>query len=295
MDQDDRKLLNQFKSVASDILGDQLRKPITAKLGYMDAQGNQFVKVPSARTDQPQKYYFHEAGGTPFQGEAFLRSGSMQDWQLRYNTPIRLQRDILSSEYYIVGLDERFAAQFFSGIAEDDGKVYGYDKLAPGLLSPTSPVSMSARVLAASYRIGDEYKYIPTLATINWGVSPHSSNVPTVIGDCRYVLVEVDYDNEILMYTYGDILPLSYSRLDAYSLTQQGVGNYLPPLSGMRFFKAGYVRLHAQMTYIVNDNIWHMQDYISSATTDITILDRIVTDDDGNVVVDSETGNVVYA
>lgn len=289
----DQEQLQKFKDAMIKTLGDAIRRPMSARLGYQDSQGRILVKVPDERTDQPNRYYFHEAGGTAFQGEAWLQPGALLPWQIRYNAPIRVKKDALSGEWEIVGVDSRFAQQFFAGVTEEDENLYFYESLAPGLLIATTPPSMAARVLPGAYRVGSEVKYIETLNTVNWSQAPASSNVPTLAVRSRYVMVQVDFENQALSYKYGAEFPsgTSFRQVLAFD---NNTGTYIPnPDPG--HFMSGLIELKGGMTVIQRANIIPLQQYLTLASTDdaIVVLDNIVTWD-AHVVIDSETGNVVY-
>ena len=285
--------LNRFREAMVKTIGNAIRKPIAARLGYQDENGAIFVQVPDDRTDQPNKYYFHDAGGTGYQGEAWLQPGALQQWQIRYNAPIYIRKNPLTGEDEIIGIDNRYAQQFFIDTGEDDGVIYPYDKLAPGLLTVTTPFTMKARVLTGAYRLGQSFKYIATQETVDWGALPDSANVPTTNLRGRLALVQVDFANGTLEYKYGDEFPaqLTFDQI----LDLDNNTNVYVPLADDDHFRAGYVKLTANMTQITRDNIIALQEYLTLADADsgTQALDKIVTAN-GNVVVDVVTGNVVY-
>lgn len=289
----DREQLQRFEESLKTTIGDAIRKPISARLGYQDENGLILVKVPSTRSDQPNRYYFHEAGGTSFQGEAWLQPGAVAPWQIRYNMPIRIHKDPLSGEWEIIGVDSRFAQQFLDGVTEEDETIYFYEKLAPGLLTTTTPRSMAARVLPGAYRLGDEFKYIGPLLTVDWGQPPNDANVPTNVMRSRYALVQVDFDAEALSYKYGNEFPKGYSFQQVLDL--DGGTNTYTPQPDPDNFMVGYVELSGGLTTIQRRNIIPLQQYLSltSVEDSLVILDNIVTSG-GEVVVDPATGNVVY-
>lgn len=289
----DREQLERFKKQWMQIIGDSFRNPVSARLGYQDDTGATLLRVPSDRTDQPSKYYFHEAGGTSFQGEAFLQPGALAATQIRFGAPIRLQKDPLSSEWEIIGIDSRYAAQFFAGVSENTNIIYPYPNLAPGLLTQTDPPSMAAKVLAGSYRSGNDWKYVNTQQTVDWSVAPYDAYVPTTNTMARYVLVQVKFLDGSLVYTYGDEIPISLSNLQAYTLNESRGDDSIfpPPLTDHTM--SGFVRLVRGMTRITSaDHIWALQEYLGgSGGGDTSVLDRIVCSG-GEVVVSG--GNVVY-
>lgn len=290
----DQQQLQKFREAMTQTLGDAIRKPVSALLGYQDDQGQILVQVPDNRSDQPNRYYFHEAGGTSFQGEAWLQPGALASWQIRYNMPIRIRRDPLSGEWEIIGVDSRYASQFLDGVTEEDEKLYFYEQLAPGLLTATTPRSMAAKVLPAAYRLGDNFKYFKTQTTIDWSVPPNDLEVPSLNVRARYVLVQVDFINETLTYKYGDEFPAGYSFRQVLNL-DNGTNAYIPEPDPDNFM-AGFVVLTGGMTQIERNSIVPLQQYLSMTSIDSTagVLDNIVTAD-GDVVVDPVSGNVVYA
>lgn len=283
----------RFKEALTRTLGDAIRKPMSARLGYQDDAGQIFVQVPNTRSDQPNRYYFHEAGGTPFQGEAWLQPGAVAPWQIRYNMPVRIRRDPLTGEWEIIGVDNRFAQQWLDGVTEEDQTIYFYEKLAPGLLLPTTPISMRAKVLPAAYRLGNSFKYIQTLQTVDWSDSPFDGNIPGSPTRSRYVLVQVDFANETLTYKYGELFPKGYSFRQVLALDANT--NVYLPAPDVDNFMSGYVELFGGITAIQRENIIPLQQYLSLTSEEdtISLLDNIVTAD-GDVVVDPSTGNIVY-
>lgn len=289
----DREQLERFKAQWIEIMGDSLRNPVSARLGYQDDSGATLLKVPSDRTDQPSKYYFHEAGGSSFQGEAFLQPGALAPNQIRFGAPIRLQKDPLSSEWEIIGIDSRYAAQFFAGAAENTNIIYPYPNLAPGLLTQTDPPSMAAKVLFGNYRSGNVFKVVKTQQTINWGISPHNAHVPTTNATARYVLVQVKFSDGSLVYSYGDEISISLSNFQAYDLQVSRGDNSIFPAPLTDHTMAGFIRLVRGMTRITAaDHIWALQEYLGgSGGGDTSVLDRIVVSG-GDVVTSG--GYVVY-
>lgn len=282
----------RFKEALLTALGDTLRKPMSAKLGYQNSLGEQFIKVPDSRTDQPDKYYFHEAGGTGFQGEAFLKSGSLEKWQQRYGTPIYIQKHQVSGEWEIIGLDTRYANQFFSGVEEDDNVLVPYHNIAPGLLTTTLPPSMQARVLEGAYRIGNNTYYVPSQLTIDWSDVTYSGNIPTTPLKAKFVLVQIEPVAGTLSYKYGSEFPSSYSNKQVFDLDNDfGTGTYIPLVDDLNF-RCGYIRLVYGITSIQRNNIWAIQDLLTLASADST-LDKIVVAE-GQVVVDRDSGTVVF-
>lgn len=299
--QKDNEQLNKFKEKLKVVLGNSIKKPSAARLGYRDSTGATYLQVPQERTDQPNRYYFHEAGGTSFQGEAFLQPGALSPWQIRFGTPIRVRRDPLSGEWEIVAIDSRYAVQYFNGMEQDDGIFMPYEKLAPGMLTQTEPLTMKARVLAGAYRVGDDWKYIETQETVNFGIAPYNANIPTTVNKAKAVLVQLNFATELLEYKYGAEIPSSLNFVQAYQVNKTLGDNSILPTPDANKFRCGYLRLVYGMDRINRrGNIWTLQEYLASggAVSDATagsILDRIVTDDvTGEIVVDSETGNVVY-
>lgn len=290
LDQDE---MNNFSDALGNAFGETIKKPFAAKLGFKDKDGIEYITVPTNRSDQPNKFYFHEAGGTSYQGEAFMQPGALKDWQIRFGTPIKVKKDPLSKQWEITELDSRFAQQFFDGVSQDDTAIYGYNKLAPGLLTITLPVSMQAKVLFGAYRLGDVFKYIPTLKTLDWSMSPHNTNIPTSPLQARLVLVQVNYDTGALDYKYGLPFPspLSFSQL----ITLDANTNTYIPQAEIGKFRSGFIRLNYGITEIKRENIISLQEYLSiqSPSAGQSALDTIITWG-GDVVVDGISGNVVY-
>lgn len=256
---------DKFKETLLNVLGDAVRKPVSARLGYVDDLGNVYIQVPSSRTDQPNKYYFHEAGASEFQGEAFLAQGVLQDWMLVYGMPIRLRKDPLNHEWEIIGADTRLSSQFLSEAPQTSPVLIPYKQIQPGLLTETTPESMSARVLGGMYRIGSSQKYIKNKNTIDWSEAPQSSNVPATINTQRFVLVQMNFDTGLLEYKYGDEISATINFIQAYDLNVDLGDNSILPVPDERCFRCGYVRLISGMTAILAKNhIIPLQDYLGT-------------------------------
>lgn len=287
------KDLENFKQALRVIIGDSIRKPISARLGHQDSAGVIYIKVPAERTDQPSKYYFHEAGGTSFQGEAFLQPGALASWQIRYNAPIRVKKDPLSGEWEIIGIDARYAAQFFNETAEDDNLIFGYSNIAPGLLTQTEPTSMKAKVLAGAYRYANTWRYYETQDTVDWSVSPYSSNIPTTNNKAKFVLVQLSFSDGSLSYKYGSEIPGSLTNKQAYTLNLNAGDDSILPALDEGYFRCGYIKLIRGMTKITSSgNIWAIQDYLTNGAAPGNILDKILVAD-GDVM--TSDGFVMYA
>lgn len=293
-----RDEMNKFGKNLKDILGEQIRKPISAKLGYVDEDGNVFVRVPDQRTDQPNKYYFHEIGGSEFQGEAFLQPGALENWQIRFGTPIRVKRDTLSKEWEIVAIDSRYAQQYFEDVDPDEGIITNYPNLQPGLVSQTSPASMQAIVYAGHYTIGSNWYFVQSQLTQDFSESPQNLQIPDQNLRSRWVLVQITPSTGELSYKYGEIIPSSYSPFQVYNrqVNNPNGPTYLP-LPDVGKFQCGYIKLTANVTAIYKDAIWNTQQYLvapASIDETIDVLDRIITSRTGTVVVERGTGNVLY-
>ncbi len=278
-------------------IGDSWRKPIAARLGYQAEDGVTYVPVESERTDEAFKYYFSEAGGTSFQGEAFLLSGALEKWQIVYGAPILIRRNVLNSEWEITGIDSRWAAQFFDGVDQDDGVIITYPKVGMGLLTQASPPSMKALVLSGAYRYGQVTRIYETQSTVDWGVAPYNSYVPAINLKQRYVLVQIDFATGLLGYKYGSEIASAVTPMQAYQANIALGDDSILPAVDSGYFRSGYVRLTKGMTRITKANLWPLQDYLilggSGPNEVANVLDKIVTSG-GEVVVDSLTGNVVY-
>jgi hypothetical protein len=287
--------IERFKKSLKEVFGDAIRVPVSARLGWQDENGSTYLKIPIDRTDQPNRYYFHEAGGTGFQGEAFMQPGALQAWQIRYNAPVRIRKDPISGDWEIIGIDSRYAAQFFDGAGANDTSLVTYQNLAPGLLTQTDPASMKAKVLAGAYRIGSVWHYYDTQDTVNWGVSPYNSNIPTTNGFARFVLVQLDFSTGLLSYKYGDTIPSTMANYQAYSINTSRGDNSIMPVTDDGYFRCGYIRLVHGMSRITSaGNIWAIQDYLNIAPdfSPANILDLIVVDENGDVL--TQDGSVVY-
>ena len=191
-----RKIV-EFKSRMKDVLGDVIRKPISARLGYIDDEGQEFLDVPTTVADQPSQYYFSNAGGQAFVGQAYLQDGAIAEWQLRVGAPIRVKKDVINDTWEIIGLDVLYSAEYFDGVDQESLTLIPLRRFAPGLLTSTIPQSMRVRVIEGYYDVGDSEEYVETLESVDWSILPDSANVPAV-GRAVFVLVQVDPVNKVL-------------------------------------------------------------------------------------------------
>jgi hypothetical protein len=289
--------LKDFEKILRNKIGSSLKKPISARLGYMNNNGEIFLKIPESRNDQPNKYYFHEGAGIGFQGEAFLQSGALQKWQIRYGTPIRIKQDPLTDEWEIIGLDTKYADRFFEGVSQDEPNILNYKNIGMGLLIANEPANMFCRVLGGFYNL-PESVYINTQSTVDWSSVPHNTNIPTNHLESRCVLVQIDSSTLSLTYKYGQIFPthFNFSRLLE---VDDNSGIFLPKEDD-DCIRVGYIKLISGMTNITNELILPAQSYLVTKSVGQTnenygILDKILVDKvTGEVVVDKITGTVVY-
>lgn len=284
--------LQKFSSAFRDALGTTIKKPLSAKLGYQDENGQIFLEVKKEDANQPLQYYFSSAAGQSFVGQAFLQSGILSPGELRYGAPIRVEQDVVNGAWKITGLDPLFAAEFFDGVDLEETTLIPLRRFEPGLLTSTIPYSMKAKVIEGVYDVGNEFKFIQTLDTINWGTVPHNSHVPAV-GIARFVLVQLDVESETLSYKYGVEVPASMTFQQAYQYQKMaGVADILVG-KDEGFFRCGYIKLMGGQTAIDRrDHIWSIQQVLGAASNDgdvaENVLSRIVCTDDEVVVADGE-------
>lgn len=283
--------LSNFESNLSKSLGDVIRKPISAILGFKDENGTVNVKVPDSDASQPSTYYFTQSGGQSFMGQAYLRDGVIAEWQLKYGTPIRVKKDVLNDTIWeIIGLDLIYANEFFRGVDSENVDIIPIERIGPGLLTSVQPGSMKAQVLEGYYDIGDTAIWIPTQQTIDWSVAPNITHMPDT-GKARFVLVEINPTTKLLNYKYGDIVPASLTFQNAYQQQEWATTEVVLPQKTSGYFRAGYIKLIGGQTIIDRRSIWSNQQILGSSINPQTllssILSAIVTDGD-DVVTDGE-------
>lgn len=290
--------LEKFKGQLKETLGDTIRKPISAKLGYQDEDGQVFLKVPETIAEQDSQYYFSAAGGQTYVGQAYLQENVIADWQLRYGTPIRVKKDPLNGTWEIIGLDVIYSSEYFRGVDPETIVVVPLRRFEPGLLTSTQPQSMQAQVYKGAYDVGDTFKFYPTQKTINWGEAPHNANVPED-GLCRFVLVQIDPETGVLSYKYGAETVASMTFEQAYQYQINNSIATLLPEKDAGQFRCGYIKLVGGQDFIDRrDHIWSIQQVLgapsSSNANELaeSILSRIVVA--GDEVVTSD-GEVVWA
>lgn len=276
--------LNSFESELHASFGDVIRKPMSAILGFKNDEGTILVKVPDDQASQPSTYYFTSAGGQSFVGQAYLRDGVIAEWQLKYGTPIRVKKDVLNDTIWeITGLDLVYANEFFRGVDSENVEIIPLSRIEPGLLTSVSPGALKAQVMGGVYDIGDEWIYVETQETINWGVAPNNAYLPGN-GKARFVLVELNPTTKTLNYKYGDMVPASTTFSQAY--TQQGwaTTEVVLPSKTAGYFRCGYIKLIGGQTIIDRRSIWSSQQILGSSVNSSTLLSSIL----GAIVTDGE-------
>lgn len=283
--------LVSFESQLGSALGDVIRKPISALLGFKDENGTVNVKVPDDEASQPSTYYFTQTGGQTYVGQAYLRDGVIAEWQLKYGTPIRVKKDVLNDTIWeIIGLDLIYANEFFRGVDSENVDIVSIDRIGPGLLTSVQPGALKAQVLEGYYDIGDVAVFIPTQQTIDWAVAPNNTHMPPV-GKARFVLVEVVPSTKSLNYKYGDLVPASLTFQNAYQQQEWATVEVILPTKTPGNFRSGYIKLIGGQTIIDRRSIWSNQQILGSSVDPKSllsdILSAIVTDGE-DVVTDGE-------
>lgn len=287
-----RKRTQQFKKELTTILGNTVRKPKSVRLGTVDSNGSYLVKVPDNIADEPNEYYFHEVGATSFRGKATLKIENVPHNYLRYGAPIRIQRDILTNRWEIIGLDTTLFNKYFENVALEEVSLFSYENIAIGLVRATTPASLQVVITSGSYATGTTWKYIETLFSVDWGQAPDNANVPSTSGRQRFVLLSIDPELETIVYNYGNEHDIGLSALGALQI-DKGNGNHdlMPIPADTNYFRSGYVRLYNGMTQIISTDILPLQDFLGGGGGALqTEIDNIVVAD-GEVV--TAGGNVV--
>lgn len=291
MDKKFSKKIEAFKNEMLNAFGNSIRKPISARLGVVDEDGNYIVKVPDEQSDEPNEYFFSEIGSTSYKGKAQLKTGTIPYQYLRYGTPIRVIRDILSNRWEIIGVDNTYFQQYYSGVSIEETTLYSYSQLAMGLLRATTPPSMQIVVLQASYNVGNQWKYIDNLFSVDWSQAPNDAYIPSTSGKQRFVLVSISFDTESLTYEYGDEHDIGIT-LQMAMLTDAANNNsaLVPIPDSSTNFRSGYIRLYNNQSIIQDKiDVFPMQDYLSKVGA--VSYDNIVTANNEVVIAN---GNVVH-
>lgn len=303
MAQDNQKFQKRIQSFQKDMsraLGNTIRKPMSARLGTVDSDGTTIVKVPDELADEPNEYYFSEIGSTSFRGKAQLKNNAILPNYLRYNTPIRVIRDVLTGRWEIIGVDSALFEQYYKDIEITEATLYGYNNQSYGLLRETTPQSMQAVVLPASYSIGDQWQYEPVpLFTLDWSQSPNDTYVPSTTGLQRWVLVQYNFETRLLEYTYGDEHDVLLTFNDAVSIDNTNNNNLLVPVPDDEiYFRIGYIRLFNGQTKITGaEEIVELQDYLAKGggggVDNIIVANDEVVTSGGQVLIEDDTNGHV--
>lgn len=275
-----------------DALGRSVEDPIAAFLGYLDENGAQQIDILNPAPDQVGKLYYTiaysedltEAIGV---GTAYNTGlGAIADDQKIFGAPIYLKHDPQSDDWYIAGTRARANAQFVGSQPPRD-PLPGAIVPKTGLLDETNPQSMRAIVYGSSYTLNSALKWINTLYTPDF-----TANIPATDGKALYVLVQVDFANEVLDCTHLG------AEFDAALLPSQvwasdeGSGVYLPQPDANKFC-AGFIRLVSGMTVITRSLIWALQEIFTKTNLSSLNYSNILVDEFSGEVVTCD-GEVVY-
>lgn len=282
----------RFKNSLRETIGSTIKKPMSATLGYKDDSGTIHIRVPESISNQPSTFYFTQASGQPFVGQAYLREGVIADWQLRYGTPIRIRKDVLNDTIWeIIGLDVIYSNEFFRGVTSEILETVPLERFEPGLLTSTTPASMRAVVKSGIYDFGDNWIAVKEQFTVNWSQAPYNSYMPDV-GDAIFVLVQISPTDGTLSYKYGDPVPANITFEQAYALQDIANTEIVLPQRDKNYFRVGYIKLIGGQSAIDRRSIWSAQQVLGSssdgASLKIEFLQSLVTDEEDVVTAGGE-------
>lgn len=295
-----------------DAFGVSIKDPIPVALGREAADGTYELLVPSADTDEPNAYYFHELDGMPpFQGYA-SNSGQtpLDEKYILYGMPIYIRPDpLIQNQWVIAGPISAFASQFTAGVDLEPPVPVYQAQIVSGLLTTTDPPSMRARVMGGPYTENGVFYYIDTQQTVDFSASPTDTSstaidVPTTNGEAIYVLVQMDVaSGGTLSYKQGSAVSADAAFETIYA-ADAGTGTYMPQPDADRW-RCGYIKLAYGMTAIQSQaNIWAVQEILThsgsggTGTTPIDLGDTDLTVADNTQIVVGElqfggTGSLV--
>lgn len=245
-------------------VGRSIEDPTPVYLGYLDASGAALVKIADPAADEIGLVYYTESYSEDLSeahsvGRAYNTGiGALSDDELVFGAPIYIRRDSESGDWHVAGKRPRAAAGFIG----TQGKRIEYPGVIvpqTGLLDSLQPETMQAVVYGAPYTLDGDFKWIDTLY-----VDDQTGNIPGTDGQANYVLVEVDFTNEILTYVVGSTCDASLTHLQAWAI-DAGTGTIFPQADQTKF-RAGYIKLVSGMTAITRSLIWAVQEIITKTS-----------------------------
>jgi hypothetical protein len=268
-----------------DALGAQIQRPKIVQLG--DGDGNVFVDQTTV-DDRRQVFVRNLPSRQSFRGRAYYDGAAgLDENAIVDGVRVYVKWDDNANGLVVTKAAPLHQSEFQSGvITATPQQPIRIDQFLPGLISATNPPTMKIRVMAAHYRSGDLVKYIGTQESIDFDTSGQK---PVTTNEARNALVEIDFLTGLLSYKYGSVFNASLPANQVYSDLDMGSGVYFPQPSEGEFFVAGWVRLIANQTTIIQSHIWAAQQILGSASAS---FDTILTDDNGDVVSDND-GNVL--
>lgn len=246
-----------YKGIRSAV-GRALEDPIPAFMGWLDEDGVPHVPVENPQPDEIGKYYYTPQYSTdlldaPSFGTAYNTGASpIPDKLIGFGTPVYVARDRIGGDWYFAGTRPRPTAAA-GGTQPRVEATLGSVVMKSGLLDVASPESMSAIVYEAPYTLNRTTKLIGTLY-----VADQTANIPATAGQAVYVLVEVDFANEALVYTIGDEFDAALTHAQAWA--QDDAGGKLFPQGAQNRFRSGYIKLISGMNTITRSLIVAVQE-----------------------------------
>lgn len=254
--------------------GYAIRDLFSARLGFQDATGTQFLKVLSTDTDLPNQYYFHHpSSAAEFVGTAF-NTGQVPvaDKFLIYDMPVRV-RQVGKAVFELAGLDGILAAEFIADVnLTPPDNPTRLENFLPGLLDQTEPASLKYRIMAAAYRHYETHKYAVTITasgdiTSLTDVLGATITLPSA-GLAKYVLVQWDFVSNSESRKQGDTFDQTLVHISANTLDQNDSSVTLFPEPDSDKFRCGYIRLQNDTTSLARGtNFWAQQEVITLADT----------------------------
>lgn len=243
--------------------GESITDPVPVRLGSEDEDGNQLLRVPDTDTDSPNMFYFSELPNMQeFRGWA-VNAGpaAIQEQFLRFGTPVYIKRDVNTRLWLLHGLVPDLGSEFNMGVDTNIPSPVRLSQILNGLLDETDPPSMTARVYAGAYTVGDTFYYWETQ-----GTSSMTSHVPATNGKARYRLAQLAPTTGVLSYINGAEFDAILTHQQVWAL-DGGAGTYLPQVTAGNF-RCGYAKLISGMTAIRRvANLWQVHELLTKGSS----------------------------
>lgn len=289
---------SKFVAQVQGIAGTHFKRPRRALLGN-PITGE--VKIPKADADYPGQVWLHEAAtpyaqvdtdGTAREDDSvsiftgFLKANTIPKSQLVLGLPVLIKP--MGNIWEVVDQDGIAAAEYLDD--SPDLAVRGIDisEIDYGLVRPTNPPSMRVLITEALYNPDGSVYYAGTKQSDN--LTQYRSGLAA--GKARAVQILLDPVTGALSYNASN--PFTDNRDSETGLSDhRALFAFYPNTVPSALFNIGWVKVYYNMTAVQMTDILPGGEWFTKTGSAGAIIDLILTDEDGNILVD-DAGNVLY-